>query len=134
MILLLRPSDPLPTLYLGSHSGRQTDQSASKPGFSVSKERIILATYFTGKSPLNLHFPSSLGTSMSDWLTFATVFLRGACELCSSSPAGSQNSTVVCLPGLEDRVQEGGFGRKQPYFSTAHRLVYSTLLPHWRSL
>lgn len=92
----------------------------------------MLVTYSMGKSPLNLHFPSSLGTSMSDWFTFATVFLRGACELCSSFPAGSQSSTVVSLPGLEARVWEGGMGRKQPYFSTAHRLVYSPLLFHLR--
>lgn len=56
---------------------------------------------------------------MSDWLTFATVFLRVAGELWSSSSAGTQNTTVVSLPGLEDRVWEGCFGRKQPYFSIA---------------
>lgn len=47
---------------------------------------------------------------MSDWLTFATLFSSGACELCSSSPAGSQSNTVLTLPGLQDRLQEGGFG------------------------
>lgn len=65
-----------PTLYLGNHSGRQTDQGASKPRLLVSKEKIMLVTYFTGKSPLNFHFPSSLRKSMSDWLTFATFSKR----------------------------------------------------------
>lgn len=132
-IPLPRPPDPKPTLYLGDHAGRQMDQGASKPRFLVAKERTILVAYLTGKSPLNLHIPSSSATSTSDWFTFATVFSRGPCELCSSSPAGSRSSAVLSLPGLEDRVKEGGFWRKQPYSSTPHWLVFSPSLLYWRS-
>lgn len=135
MIPLQRPPDPQPTLCPGDHSGRQTDQGACKPRFLVAKERTTLVTYLTGKSPLNLCFPSSSGTSTSDWFTFATVFSRGARELRSSSPAGSRSSTVLSLTGLEDRVQEGGFWRKQPYSSTPHRLgfFFPTLTPAEKS-
>lgn len=133
MIRLPRPLHPQPTFCLVDHFGRRTDQGACKPAFVVAKEKIMLVTYLTGKNPLNLPFPSSLGTSLSDWFTFATVFSRGICELCGSSPAGSWSSTVLSLTGLEDRVQEGGFWKKQPYSSTPCRLVFSPPLLHQRS-
>lgn len=81
----------------------------------------------------SLLLPSSLGMSMSDWLTFATLFSSRACELCSSSPAGSQSNTVLTLPGLQDRVQEGGFGESShtPSPSTVS-FFFPHLHPTWR--